>query len=65
MEAAAESAKPFHVVLCASKDIKGLLAANMADQFFTPRHIKLTILLGNDPAKSDGVSQRMTTSKLL
>jgi hypothetical protein len=46
--------EPFHIVLCASKDIKGLLAANMADQFFTPKGIKMTVLLGDDPPKTAG-----------
>ena len=51
----AAGGKPFHAVVCASLDIKGLLAANMAEQFFTPRNVKLTILLANDPPKSEGL----------
>lgn len=44
----------FHVVICTGKDIKGLIAANMADQFFTPKNMKLSILLGHDAPKSEG-----------
>lgn len=54
-------ARRYHVTICAQKDIKGLLAANMADQFFTPRGVKLTVLLGNNSPKSDGakLAQKM------
>jgi hypothetical protein len=44
----------FHVILCVSKDIKGLLAANIANIFFKPRNIKLTVLLDAGSAVSDG-----------
>jgi folate-dependent phosphoribosylglycinamide formyltransferase PurN len=46
--------KPFHVVLCTGKDIKGLIATNLADQFFTPKNIKLTVFLCDDAPKSEG-----------
>lgn len=45
---------PFHVILCVSKDIKGLLAANIANIFFKPRNIKLTVLLDAGSSVSDG-----------
>ena len=49
-----EPKKQFHVVLCTGKDIKGLIASNLANQFFTPKNIKLTVFLCDDAAKSEG-----------
>jgi len=44
-----------HIVICTSEDIKGCIAANVAQQHLAARGHKLSLVISNDVPKSDGM----------